>query len=310
MVLRDGFILPVDKPAGPSSHDVVSTARRALNEGRVGHCGTLDPFASGLLILCVGRATRLAEYLSATEKSYLASARLGIETESHDPEGRVTARSEAWRELSRERIELAFSEFSGTIEQVPPRFSAKKVEGERAYRAARRGERAELDAVRVEIRGIEVEKWDPPTLTFSVHCSAGTYVRALARDLGRNLGVHAHLATLRRTRSGVIGEDDAIACELLDDPSAVAEARISPLGALGHLPRLAATEIEAIELGFGRSIEVSASELDERVGGGESAVGDPGFVRISRPSGLFAVAESRLVAPKLWLLRPRKVFPA
>ncbi|NIP58321.1 MAG: tRNA pseudouridine(55) synthase TruB, partial [Gemmatimonadetes bacterium] len=195
-------VLPVDKPVGPTSHDVVARARRALDTGRIGHTGTLDPFASGLLLLCVGPATRLSEYLTALEKSYVAVARLGVGTDTLDPEGAVVERSDSWSELDRARIEEASASFLGRREQVPPQFSAKKVGGEAMYARARRGERVELSPIPVEIHELELLGVDLPDVRLRIRCSSGTYVRALARDLGAALGEPAHLAELRRTAVG------------------------------------------------------------------------------------------------------------
>ena len=298
MISGNGYVLPVDKPCGPSSHDVVDRARRVWGERRVGHCGTLDPFASGLLVLCVGKVTRLAEYLGSVDKSYLATARLGVETESHDTEGTVTASSEDWHRLAPSRVEAALAELTGELMQVPPRFSAKKIGGERAYRRARRGERVELAPVRVRVTRLEMASWDPPELTLRIDCSTGTYVRALARDLGRILAVGAHLTALRRIRSGAVDLSGAVGFDFLDDAEAVHRARMNPLAALAHLPRVEAGAAEERELGFGRGVEVEA--LDDA---------EPGVVCVSRSGELVAVAEGERTESGRWRLRPRKVFP-
>ena len=278
---------------------MVATVRRALGDRRVGHCGTLDPFASGLLVLCVGKATRLAEYLMGTAKSYLATARLGVETESHDPEGRRTKSSEGWTELDREDVNMALTEFTGEIEQVPPRFSAKKVAGVRAYQSARRGKEVVLAPRKVTIHRLEIVRWIPPVVVLRVDCSAGTYVRALARDLGRQLRVGAHLTALRRTRSGSVSVTDAVTPEALEDGDAVARTRLSPLRALSHLPRVCVDAADIIELRFGRSIvNVSARSLV------------PGPVIISHRGELAAIATLERTSTGSALLKPRKVFVA
>ena len=209
MVSIDKFELPkrgggllVDKPVGPTSHDVVKWTRKVLGTRRVGHTGTLDPFASGLLILLFGPATRLAEYLSCLPKTYEARARLGIRTDTHDSQGRIIEPLGDWEMITRDDIFSELMRFQGKIEEVPPQFSAKKIAGEAIYKKARRGERIELDPVIVEIFDIQLTVFDPPEFSFEVTCSAGTYIRALARDLGENLGVGAHLISLRRTRVG------------------------------------------------------------------------------------------------------------
>src|SRR5690606_5028509 len=172
-------VLPVDKPAGPTSHDVVAQARRALGERRIGHTGTLDPFASGLLLLCVGRATRIAEYLTDMPKAYRATMRLGAATDTDDATGSVVAESDAWRTLDDATIRAAFAAEAGRRPQRPPAYSAKKIAGERAHRLARRGEIVELPDVDIEVHAIEVIAIALPEITFHVRCSSGTYIRSI-----------------------------------------------------------------------------------------------------------------------------------
>lgn len=237
-----GGVLPVDKPVGPTSHDVVARARKALSTRRVGHTGTLDPFASGLLLLVVDGATRLSPYLTGMDKRYRAEARLGVSTDSHDHEGAVTAESEAWREIGEDEVESALVRLRGTILQRPPTFSAKKVAGESAHRRARRGEAVELVPVEVTVHELTLVEFDPPVVRFDALCSSGTYIRALARDLGEALGVGAHLTALRRTAIGSFSVDDAVA---VDDLSGGATDRwITPQDALERAG-LPAVEVEA-----------------------------------------------------------------
>ncbi len=231
-----GFVLPVDKPVGPTSHDVVGQARRALGERRIGHTGTLDPFASGLLLLCVGPATRLSEYVTGLDKEYVATARLGEVTTTDDLKGEVVRTLPGWDRVSEADVARALARFVGEIDQVPPQFSAKKVGGEAMHRRARRGEHVDLPASRVTVFSAEVEEITLPLVRFRVHCSSGTYVRSLARDLGEVLGTGAHLTELRRTRIGRFEVDGALTLDELDDPSAVERMAMSPLEALAHLP--------------------------------------------------------------------------
>ena len=212
---EEGGALLVDKPEGPTSHDVVDWARRSLGIRRIGHTGTLDPFASGLLILLVGPATRLAEYLSALPKRYDARARLGVRTDTHDAKGRTVSVEDPAVEWTREEIEVELAAFQGRGQQVPPQFSAKKVGGERMYNKARRGDSVQLSPVDVEIFDIQVTDYTPPDIGFTMSCSSGTYVRALARDLGDRLGVGAHLTALRRTAVGVFSVDGAVSGNVL-----------------------------------------------------------------------------------------------
>ena len=247
-------VLPVDKPEGPTSHDIVARARRALGTRRIGHTGTLDPFASGLLLLCLGRATRLAEYLTGLDKTYQARARLGTVTDTDDRMGAVLAASEGWRDLDDARVEEALRGLEGPQLQVPPAYSAKKVDGERMYRRARRGETVVLPPVAVRVQRIEVLGLNLPDVDFEVECSSGTYIRALARDLGERLGVGAHLTALRRTRIGAHELGTAVPAERLADTEAVRAAFLSPADALAHLPHAEVSAAQAREIEHGGPI--------------------------------------------------------
>jgi tRNA pseudouridine55 synthase len=323
-VSDDAFVLPVDKPEGPTSHDVVARARRALGTRKIGHTGTLDPFASGLLVLCVGRATRLAEYLTGLPKSYMAEARLGVETDTLDREGRVVAETDGWEVLGWEEIESAAVGLVGEIEQVPPQFSAKKVGGEAMHRKARRGEVVQLAPVPVTIDALEIEGVDLPTVTFAVRCSSGTYVRALARDLGERLGVGAHLTGLRRTSVGDHDLGRAVSLDDLDVPGIVERARMSPVEALGHLPRIGVDAEAARRIRHGQRIRVDelpsgvasgvlgpaagpVNPFAERVGAGPGSVDAAAVEPVVVTCGPDLVAVARLAAG---VLEPRKVFPA
>lgn len=250
---REG-VLPVDKPAGPTSHDVVALARRALGERRIGHTGTLDPFASGLLLLCLGRATRIAEYLTGMDKSYRATLRLGVVTDTDDPTGAVLAESDAWRTLDETTIRAAFAAELGRHAQQPPAYSAKKVAGERAYRLARRGETVELPAVDVDIHAIEVVSITLPDVTFDVRCSSGTYVRSIARDVAARLGPGGHLTALRRTAIGPHAVERAVPLDRLGDAAAVAAALVPGAEALPGMPRIEVDAEDARHLTHGRAI--------------------------------------------------------
>ncbi len=250
-------VLPVDKPVGLTSHDAVACARRALGERRIGHTGTLDPFASGLLLLCVGEATRLAEYLTGMDKTYEATARLGVATDSGDPDGAVVATSEEWGQLSRDALDAALCRFRGAIEQLPPSLSAKKVGGVPAHRRVRRGEEVVLRPQTVRVHELTVTGFHPPHVELRVRCSSGTYVRSLARDLGEALGIGAHLTALRRTAVGSFAVEDAVAVGKLSDRSRVDAAFLSPLDALAHLPRCTVGSDSAADLVHGRAVEAA-----------------------------------------------------
>ncbi len=252
--LSHGYVLRVDKPVGPTSHDIVSIARRALGTRRVGHTGTLDPFASGLLLLCVNRATRLAEFLTGMDKQYQGVACLAAFTDTDDHTGSVLERYESWRSLDRQQIEAAMLRMTGPIDQVPPIYSAKKIDGERMYQKARRGEPVAAAPVRVTVSRFELLAIDLPSIEFQVSCSSGTYVRALARDLGRALGTGGHLSSLRRTRIGPFDVQDAVGAHELEASEARQRAVLSPLAAVQHLPRVDVDAEAAERLRLGKAI--------------------------------------------------------
>lgn len=256
-----GFVLPVDKPVGPTSHDVVGQARRALGERRIGHTGTLDPFASGLLLLCVGPATRLSEYVTGLDKEYVATARLGEVTTTDDLKGEVIRTVPGWERVSEADVAGALERFVGEIDQVPPQFSAKKVDGEAMHRRARRGEHVDLPASRVTVFSAKVEEVAPPLVRFRVHCSSGTYVRSLARDLGEALGTGAHLTELRRTRIGGFEVEGALTPDELDDPSAVERMALSPLQAMAHLPSWTVDAEGVRRISHGQSVPYSGPDV-------------------------------------------------
>ena len=236
----DGLVL-VDKPTGVTSHDVVDRVRRQLGTRKIGHAGTLDPMATGLLVLGVGRATRLLRYFGDLAKTYEGRARLGVETDTLDAEGTVTRTAEV--EVDRPSLERAVAGFVGASMQRPPAYSAVKVGGRRSYDAARAGETLEAAPRPIHVDAFEVRSFDPPNFAFAVTCSGGTYVRSLVADVGASLGCGAHLTQLRRTAIGPFGVDDAewgggIAIGLDD--------------ALRHLPRVDISEEEATAAGHGR----------------------------------------------------------
>jgi tRNA pseudouridine55 synthase len=279
-------VLIIDKPVGLTSHDVVARVRKMIGERSVGHTGTLDPFASGVLVMLVGRATRLAQFLSGAEKEYEAVIRLGSATNTGDLTGAALepARTQA-PEFSVESIERAMAALRGEIEQTPPMYSAKKVNGRKLYEFARRGEQVERHPVRVVISefetmpGVSAEASAPGTLDLAVRvvCSAGTYIRTLAEQFGNQLGVGAHLASLRRTRAGTFRIEDA---RTLDEIKELADAKliepelICPDSALSHLPLIALDEAQARRTLNGIDLEIE-----------NDGWGDRQFVRMRDPSG-------------------------
>ncbi len=227
-------IVVVDKPAGMTSAAVVARVKRVLHVKRIGHTGTLDPMATGVLPLCVGEGTKLAGYLLAEDKTYEGELELGVTTDTLDADGEVTGRADA-SSVTEARLADAIAAMVGEGEQVPPMHSALKHKGVRMYELARKGIEVERPPRRIEIFRFELTAFEPPRARFRVHCSKGTYVRSLVRDVGESLGCGAHLTALRRTQSGVFGLDQAVA---LDDvaPEVVAERLVSPPDAIPHVP--------------------------------------------------------------------------
>lgn len=217
-VIRDvvSGVLVVDKPVGLTSHDVVQIIRRGTGIRRAGHTGTLDPRASGVLVVLIGPAVRLSEYVSASDKRYQATIRLGSSTNTYDAEGAVTV-TRSIEDITEEMFEELLPTFVGEIEQVPPPYSAVKVRGRRAYDMARKGEPVELSPRKIQVYSLELLEWAPPDVVVDVYCSSGTYVRSLAHELGKQLGVGAHLVGLRRTKSGNFTLRDAVALRRLQE---------------------------------------------------------------------------------------------
>ena len=231
-------VLNVNKPSGMTSHDVVDAVRKILGVRRVGHTGTLDPQATGVLPLCVGRATRIAQYLTQADKEYVMTLRLGVTTDTLDAAGKETGRVEEVR-VRREEMEAVLPRFVGEIQQVPPLFSAKKYRGERLYRLARRGEQVERQPVSVRIHALELVEFAPPFVTLKMSCSKGTYARSLCDDIGRALGCGGHLHALTRTRSGRFSMDGILTLETLEQmvrERRLGEVLIPVADALAHLP--------------------------------------------------------------------------
>lgn len=231
-------VLVLDKPAGFTSHDAVAKTRRILGLKRIGHLGTLDPLATGVLPLVVGRATRLAQYFRDREKIYEGSMRFGFATDSYDRSGTPTT-PPVEPQITREEVELAFREFTGEFEQMPPPVSAKKVGGVKAYKLARQNKPVELAPVRVQVKEFALLGWEPPLAAFRVHCSGGTYVRSLAHDVGRRLGCGGHINELRRTASGEFTETEAVTLDRLaelQEEGRAAEALVSAEKLLPEFP--------------------------------------------------------------------------
>jgi tRNA pseudouridine55 synthase len=232
-------LLLVDKPAGITSHDVVSIVRRSVHSRRVGHAGTLDPFATGLLVLLIGRGTRLLPFIDGEPKVYDATIEFGRETDTDDSTGVVTREAPT---PAADAIDAAVARLTGEIDQIPPAYSAKKVDGTRAYAAARRGNQLDLAPSHVVVHRWQVLARDGATLTARITCSGGTYIRALARDLGRLTESAAHLTALRRLRSGVFDVDQASTVD------AIRAGEFELRGLRDAIPSLATRELADVEL--------------------------------------------------------------
>ena len=294
-------ILNINKPRGPTSHDVVDRVRALTGIRRVGHAGTLDPLATGVLLVCIGQATRVAEYLMAGQKTYRARVRLGVSTNTYDAEGQVTAKAPV--EVDSTRVETALARFRGTIMQVPPVYSALKHKGTPLYRLARQGvDMAQLSpkARQVEVFRLELIAWEPPECTVEVTCSPGTYVRTLAHDLGQALGCGAHLAGLTRLASGKFCLENGITLEELAHAAAEGHWRdlLHPIdAALTHFKPLHLDADAARRLCSGQAISLPP---------GEMGMGKSDLARAYGPARTFLALVAYDAAAKVW--RPRKVF--
>ena len=274
----------VDKPAGPTSHDVVATCRRALGKPRTGHTGTLDPFATGLMVILVGRATRIAPFISGLDKTYLAGVRLGERSESGDPEGPIT---EGGTPPDEAALRDALAAMVGEIPQQVPALSAVKVEGERLYARTRRGEQVERPTRMVVVERADLVSYDPMTghALVEIRCGSGTYVRQLAADLGERLGCGAYCHDLRRTEVGALSVAGAITPDEVRPGCGV-----DPVEVLGHLPRVELDERAAADVRHGRAV----------AGAPDGALGP---VALVHDGALLAVAE-----PSEGRLKPRVVL--
>jgi len=301
--MTDGVLI-IDKPAGITSHDVVSRLRRILKIKRIGHTGTLDPFATGVLIMLIGQATRLAQFLDKDAKGYEADVRFGFETDTGDFTGSPKSKVQSPKYISIDELENVFKEFRGEIKQTPPMYSAKKVAGKKLYELARAGIEIERKPVQVaiyeleiiqpqetqrnndveteeqkpktedqQINNLELETWN---LRLRVSCSAGTYIRTLAEDIGRKIGTGAHLAALRRTRAGKFDLSKAVTIERLEEiveDGKLEDVLISMREALGHLPQVVLSAEETrrtqngLKLGF-ENVEIKNDQpfrmIDEK----------------------------------------------
>lgn len=304
--------LIIDKPEGITSHDVVARVRRAASTRRVGHAGTLDPFATGVLVCCIGRATRLVQFLVGFDKEYIATVRLGYATDTQDGTGKQITPLRSSDELSLEELRRVLDQFTGPQLQTPPMFSAKKVAGERLYRAAREGREVEREPVSIAVHSMELIEDDAPVVSVNedgtrdfimqTRCSSGTYVRTLAHDIGERLGVGAHLIRLRRTKVGHFSLADALTLDEVErmGPDDLENVVVRPSDMLPHLPIVWLDEERTKLVTNGRAFSLSTGEAASAA----AAAGKP--MRIcDREGALVAIGEYDAI---LNLVNPRLVM--
>jgi tRNA pseudouridine55 synthase len=295
-----GF-LNIDKPGGMTSHDVVNRVRRAFTTRQVGHAGTLDPFATGVLVVCVGGATRLSDYVMSEQKTYHAVVQFGTATDTYDLDGQVTFHGDPARiaGLTAAEVEAALSPFRGDILQTPPAYSAIKIDGRKLYERARAGEMVTAPPRPVTIHALSLDAWDnsdpsAPRAHLTVRCSAGTYIRSIAYDLGAALGVGAHLTALRRSASGIFALARAVPLDTLITDAQPTRHLIAPAEALAGYPSLTLDADDARALRQGRPVAAPAAHVSGTL------------VMAYEASGrLIAVTEARADGR----LHPHKVFP-
>ncbi len=296
-------LLNINKPQGMTSHDVVARIRKLSKQRKVGHTGTLDPMATGVLLVCLGQATRLIEYLMLTRKQYQATIRFGVVTDTLDAEGKVVSHHDT-TSLTEARIREVLPTFMGEIEQVPPIFSALKQGGQPLYKRARAGEEIALDPRPVTLYNLDWIAWQPPDLTLAVTCSPGTYIRSLARDLGEALETGAHLAALARTANGPWLLEQAVSLETLEQENLSDELKwqtyLHPLDStVTHLPKVILDETKTRYVKHGRQIHLSTKDvtLNEQTQ----------LLRAYNSAGKFLAILKQVEAEKnIW--QPKKVF--
>lgn len=299
----DGIIL-IDKEEGMTSFDVVKAIRRILTVKKVGHAGTLDPFATGLLIILLGQGTKLSNYLMAGDKVYEATMRLGVETDTQDPTGRVVKRCLV-PEFEPEFIRKVAHRFVGEIEQVPPSFSAVNYRGKRAYELARRGIKMDLQKRRVKVHSLAITSLNLPDVTMKVTCSRGTYVRSLAADLGKELGTGAHLKALRRFSSGPFSVKEALSLEDVEQLSRdrIASKSIIPLHKA--LPDMRQAKVEG---SMAQRIRNGHQPGCDEVGMGDLPRSFEGYMKLVEGEGLVAIAKVHPLVENKASLKIMRVF--
>jgi tRNA pseudouridine55 synthase len=303
-------VLVIDKPVGMTSHDVVQIVRRGTGIRRAGHTGTLDPRASGVLVVLIGPAVRLSEYVSASDKRYQATLRLGSSTDTYDAEGRITYQQDV-NDVSEEHFDVLLKDYTGEILQTPPPYSAVKVKGKPAYDRARKGEKVELEPRKINVYSLEILEWAPPEVVLDIYCSSGTYVRSLAHDLGNDLGTGAYLIGLRRTKSGRFTLRDAVPLRQIQDSFLTGEWSrylIPAAEALGDWPyiTLVGDDVETVRHGHRLAADDNAQDLIDPEKHPYVEEGTSGLVRAITEQGDLVAVMQYISEDHEW--QPKKVF--
>ena len=292
-------LLAVDKPSGMTSRRIVDHVARIVRPAKTGHAGTLDPLATGVLVIAIGPATRLITYLQQGRKRYVGEFRLGQRSDTDDIEGRITSGGD-WSHVTLELLTVAVASFVGVISQVPPQYSAVHVDGQRAYALARRGETVELSARPVEVYSIRVSRFQPPDFELEIECGSGTYVRSIGRDLGECLGCGALMTSLRRFAVGPFAIEDAVSFDGLD-AATLRQQLVPPLRAVASLPQRVVSADEMRDLRQGRTIPLGSVSAIVKT---EVAKTEIALVDIdARLMGIAAINEHQRLQPQI-------VFPA
>jgi tRNA pseudouridine55 synthase len=300
-----GFLI-IDKPKGITSHDVVARVRKLSGQRKVGHTGTLDPMATGVLLVGLGQATRLIEYMVTSRKQYCAVIRFGVSTNTHDAEGEVTTKGDV-STLTEPDIKAALPQFTGEIQQIPPIFSAIKQDGRPLYKRARAGETVEVSPRSVSIYNLDWVNWETPDLTLNITCSSGTYIRSLARDLGQAVKTGAHLAGLTRTANGQWTLQQAVSLQTLENAGQSNWKRFlnPPDQAILHLPNVHLNSEQEQHIIHGRQIELTPTAA----GRPADNQAPPELLRAYTSNGRFlAILQSVNPQENNW--KPKKVFLA
>lgn len=290
-------ILNINKPQELTSHDVVARIRKLSGQRKVGHTGTLDPLATGVLLVCLGQATRLIEYLQHGSKRYQATIRFGLTTDTLDAEGQIMTQSDP-SALTEEQLRQILPAFQGDIDQIPPIFSALKKDGQPLYKLARAGQTVEISPRRVTIESLTWLGWQPPDLTLDIVCSPGTYIRALARDIGEMAGTGAHLSALTRTVNSGWSITQAVTLSELEKKSTSWQTYLYPPDqAVAHLPKVTLSNDEVYRVQQGQPVV------------GPTIAVDGDLLRAYTPAGSLLAILTRVSSDdKLW--QPKKVFHA